>query len=136
MATYFVEINAHFLVKIEFDGSCCGAEHYFLDKYEWAWGANAYDEKAMKTDCFRGALLFSEIVSENELAQRFEELSNAKAEVQGITAEYNKATEEVKRLEAQLLAAREQAQKAFVTMRTKEGKLDALQDINYTKRPN
>ena len=61
---YMVEINAKFLVKIEIDGSCGSAEHYFLDKFPAVWGANAFDEKSMKTECFRGTLLNSELVSE------------------------------------------------------------------------
>lgn len=86
MATYFVEINAKFLVKLEYDGSACGAEHYFLDGYKACWGANAYDEKTMKTDCFRGALLTSEIVSLKELDTILKRVDRAQEEV----GEYDK----------------------------------------------
>lgn len=74
MNTYMVEINAKFLVKLQIEGSAAAAEHYFLDQYKGCWGANAYDEKALKTECFRGALLTSEIVSLKELDRMFKNL--------------------------------------------------------------
>lgn len=77
MATYFVEINAHYLVKIEIDGSNGAAEHHFLDKYKWVWAANSFDMDTVKTDTFMGTLLHSEMVSEAELAQRMAEIDAA-----------------------------------------------------------
>lgn len=85
MATYLVEINAHYMVKITLDGSCGAAEHHFLDKYKWVWAANAFDQESLNTDTFRGALLGSEMVSEAELAQRMAEIDAA--DIQRIEAE-------------------------------------------------
>lgn len=109
MNTYMVEVNAKFLVKIQLDGSCLAAEHFFLDNFKGVWGANAYDEKGMKTDCFRGAILTSEIVSlkefedlmreydmvtdcVNEFARREKELAEQMAELQ---AEYDRIQKEL-----------------------------------------
>lgn len=84
---YMVEINAKFLVKIEIDGSCGSAEHYFLDKFPAVWGANAFDEKSMKTECFRGTLLNSELVSEKELSELLEEAEKADKKAADLEAE-------------------------------------------------
>lgn len=81
MSIYMVEVNNKFLVKLELDGSALAAEHYFLDGYESCWGANAYDEKAMKTECFRGAILTSELVSLKELDQILKRVDRAKGRV-------------------------------------------------------
>lgn len=135
MATYFVEINAHFLVKIEIEGSCATAEHHFLDNYHWIWAANAYDEKSMKTECFRGALLCSEIVSENELADRLNQVCKADCDKANASAEYHAADLEVKRLERELEAAKERAAKAFRELRIKESNFVSLCEENCVNRP-
>ena len=84
---YMVEVNAKFLVKIEIEGSCGAAEHYFLDKFPAVWGANAFDEKSMKTECFRGTLLNSEIVSEKKLTELLEEAAKADKKAADMEAE-------------------------------------------------
>lgn len=101
MATYFVEINAKFLVKLEYDGSACGAEHYFLDGYKACWGANAYDEKTMKTDCFRGALLTSEIVSLKELDTILKRVETAEGRVNECKKGMKKLEDELAKIQAQ-----------------------------------
>ena len=114
MATFFVEINAHFLTKLEFDGSAAGAEHYFLDKYRKAvWGANAYDEKGMKTDCFRGALLTSELIGLKDLEgmlamteERMDDLKKYQNQLHDLDAEIaslEKRHEELRKQRAELV---------------------------------
>ena len=107
MATYFVEINAKYLVKLELDGSCAAAEHYFLDKYTFVWAAHAYDEKGMKTECFRGALLNSEIVSLSELDRILREIEQAKEQEDQLGAKVDEADKEVEELERKLKEAKE-----------------------------
>ena len=101
---YMVEINAKFLVKIEIEGSCGAAEHYFLDKFPGVWGANAFDEKSMKTECVRGTLLQSELVSEKELTEILEEAAKADKKADELEAEikWYKETEQemIQKLEA------------------------------------
>ena len=107
MATFFVEINAHFLTKIEYDGSCAGAEHYWLDKFtKSVWGANAYDEKAMKTECFRGALLTSELIAQDKLEgllamteERMDDLKRYQQMLADVDKEIADAQKELERLE-------------------------------------
>lgn len=121
MATYFVEINAHYLVKIEIDGSNGAAEHHFLDKYKWVWAANSFDMDTIKTDTFRGTLLHSELVSEEELAKRIGEICDADiAHTQDVIRE-RELQSEIEALEQQLrekreqiVAARSQARKSGV----------------------
>lgn len=114
MNTYFVEINAHFLTKIEYDGSAAGAEHYFLDNFRKSvWGANAYDEKGMKTECFRGALLTSELISKealenllNETERRMDELKGYQEKMAKLEAEYaelERKKEEIRKERAEII---------------------------------
>ena len=81
MRIYMVEVNAKFLIKVEIDGSCAAAEHFFLDNFKGVWAANAYDEKGMKTDCFRGAILNSEIISFSEFELIMMEMDHARLSV-------------------------------------------------------
>ena len=124
MNTYFVEVNAHFLTRLDYDGSAAGAEHYFLDKYHKAvWGANAYDEKAMKTECFRSALLTSELVELNTLErlltateQRmddYKEWQKKLAEIDSQIAEHEREHERLRKERAELVQDMEYPERKF-----------------------
>ena len=106
---YMVEVNAKFLVKIDIDGSCGAAEHYFLDRFPAVWGANAFDEKSMKTECFRGTLLTSEVVSEKELTERLEEA----AKVDKKADELEKEIQWYKETEAEMMKRLEEFRKEY-----------------------
>lgn len=113
---YMVEVNARFLVKIEIDGSCGAAEHYFLDKYPACWAANAFDEKSLDTDCFRGTLLQSELISEKELGELLNKTSVAmrKAEIlENEMMQYMKAEQEMAKKLAELRAEIDEHKKAL-----------------------
>ena len=126
MATYFVEVNAKFLVKLEYDGSACGAEHYFLDQYKGCWGANAYDEKALKTECFRGAILTSEIVSLKELDRMFKNLERGYDRVD----EYKKGLKALSDQLEQLQAQYDEVKAKYLNMMTESGEeLKAVKEL-------
>lgn len=102
MATYFVEVNNKFLVRIEHDGSCCGAEHYFLDNYNHVWGAMAYDSKMIKTDCFRGALMHDELVTEDVLCAELGKLAQLGGDKVEAELKIGYIKDEIKGLEDQI----------------------------------
>lgn len=98
MATYMVEVNAKFMVRLEIEGSALAAEHYFLDSFKGVWGAMAYDQKAMKTDCFIGAMMHDELTTVAELARKLEKLDALDADL-ALTASKRKDVEdEIERL--------------------------------------
>lgn len=98
MATYMVEVNAKFMVRLEIEGSALAAEHYFLDSFKGVWGAMAYDQKAMKTDCFVGAMMHDELTTVADLARKLEKLDALDADL-ALTASKRKDVEdEIERL--------------------------------------
>lgn len=113
MATYFVEINARFLVRINYDGSAGGAEHHFLDNYIGVWGALAYDEKTMKTDCFKAALLNDELISEVDLATLMSVYAEAKTTYDVADKKKKSLQKTIDELERQLNEARAQYNEAL-----------------------
>ena len=147
MATYFVEINAHFMVKIEIDGSCAAAEHHFLDNHPWVWAANAYDEKGMKTECFLGALMTSTILSETELERKFAEMDRVKQEASDMEKRLDEAETklaEAKKTYLEALAAAKEAYEMVecrynqIEQRAQEAHADLFMLIceNHAERPN
>lgn len=101
MNTYMVEVNNHFLVRIEIDGSACAAEHYFLDGFKCVWGALAYDTKTMKTDCFRAACLNDELISLDLLEEKLRKVDDAADEVRAVDEKLQQINAEIERLAAQ-----------------------------------
>ena len=93
MATYMVEVNAKFMVRLEIEGSALAAEHYFLDSFKGVWGAMAYDQKAMKTDCFIGAMMHDELTTVETLTSKLDEY-NVMDEQLEMTAKRIKTYEE------------------------------------------
>ncbi|MBR4333968.1 MAG: hypothetical protein IKP72_14920 [Clostridia bacterium] len=93
MATYMVEVNAKFMVRLEIEGSALAAEHYFLDSFKGVWGAMAYDQKAMKTDCFIGAMMHDDLTTVEALTSKLDEY-NVMYEQLEMTAKRIKTYEE------------------------------------------
>ena len=118
MATYFVEVNNKFMVRIEIDGSACAAEHYFLDGFQSVWGAMAYDEKAMKTDCFRGALMNDVLTTVDQLINKLEitdkharDVEEYSKQIKAIDDEIARLTEERGEIERDMNYSKEQHHK-------------------------
>lgn len=98
MATYMVEVNNKFMVRIEIEGSACAAEHYFLDNYKGVWGAMAYDSKAMKTDCFVGAMLHDELTSVESLEEKLKKLEDDDTDLSVLAGRINTYKEEIEKM--------------------------------------
>lgn len=98
MATYMVEVNNKFMVRIEVEGSALAAEHYFLDNYKGVWGAMAYDQKAMKTDCFIGAMLHDELTSVDSLEEKLKKLEDDDTDLSVLAGRINTYKEEIEKL--------------------------------------
>jgi hypothetical protein len=112
MATYMVEVNNKFMVRIEIEGSACAAEHFFLDNYKGVWGALAFDQKSMKTDCFIGCMMHDELTTIEALDGRMKELDQVGAELEHLSRQISTYDEEIERLtkEREELAQQYEAQ--------------------------
>lgn len=99
MATYMVEVNNKFMVRIEIEGSACAAEHYFLDNYKGVWGALAFDQKAMKTDCFIGCMMHDELTTADALAEKLVKLQEEDQELTLISNQIADIDAEIERLQ-------------------------------------
>jgi hypothetical protein len=100
MNTYMVEVNNKFLVRLEIEGSACAAEHYFLDGFRCVWGAMAYDEKAMKTECFRGACLNDELIALDLLEERLREVDEAQNTVKAYDIQLRELDDQIAKLKS------------------------------------
>lgn len=98
MNTYMVEVNNHFLVRIEIEGSALAAEHYWLDGFKCVWGANAYDEKGMKTDCFRGAVLTCELITQGLLEEHLHRVDEAADAVKSLNIQIGEIEKQIAQL--------------------------------------
>ena len=98
MATYMVEVNNKFMVRIEIEGSACAAEHYFLDGFKGVWGALAFDQKSMKTDCFIGCMMHDELTTVEALGEKMKELEKEDAELEHYAKQIQTYEEEIERL--------------------------------------
>ena len=128
MATYMVEVNAKFMVRLEIDGSALAAEHFFLDSFKGVWGAMAYDQKAMKTDCFIGAMMHDELTTVEALTSKLDEY-NVMDEQLEMTAKRIKAYEE--EIE-KLTREKEEIEEAYKAKLVEWG--ESQKDLN-AKRP-
>lgn len=102
---YIVEVNAKYLVSIEAETQL-SAEHKVLE-YDGIWGALAFDNDAMKTDTFIGAVQGCEMVSMKELEAMSKEYADAYVEKAKALDAHRAADGEVERLEALLALAKE-----------------------------
>lgn len=64
---YMVVVNQKYMISLEHDGSCGGAEHVILDNYQGIEGCQAFDQEGMKTDTFMEYLTTCETISLDEL---------------------------------------------------------------------
>lgn len=99
MATYMVEVNNRFMVRIEIEGSACAAEHYFLDNYKGVWGALAFDQKTMKTDCFIGCMMHDELTTADALTEKLVKLEEEDKELELISSRISDIDAEIERLQ-------------------------------------
>ena len=109
MSVHMVEVNNKFLVKLDHPNKLSNlqAEHYFLDQWECVWGANAYDIKAMKTECFIGAMIHDELISLKELSAKLTEMDERIAAVKKVDEQMADVDRRIKELmeEKQRIAA-------------------------------
>ena len=98
---YMMVVNQKYMISLEHDGSCGGAEHQILDNFQGIEGCQAFDEKGMKTDTFMTYLTTCKTISLDELKTLSDEYENRWKE----TA---KSRDEMKRLEAEVEDLRNQ----------------------------
>ena len=108
--TYFVQVNRNMMISMEAE-TALRAEHAILD-LDGIQYANAFDNDAMKTEAFRGALLGCNTVSLDELVQLSGDYTKAWQAVGKAKDEWNTADSEVRRLQAMLDKAKEDAREA------------------------
>ena len=116
MNTYFVEVNNHFMVRLEIEGSFAAAEHYFLDGFKCVWGAMAYDVKGMKTDCFRGALMQDELVTLDVLEGKLKTVDERCADVKECDKKLRELDDQIAKLNGEreaVLLERDHAQEQY-----------------------
>ena len=98
MKTYMVEVNNRFMVRLEIEGSACAAEHYFLDGFKGVWGALAFDQKTMKTDCFIGSMMHDELTTVEALAEKLKRLEDEDEELTKVADQLQDVKAEIERL--------------------------------------
>ena len=107
---YFVQVNRNMMISLEAE-TALRAEHAILDM-DGIQYANAFDTDAMKTDTFRGALLGCNTISLDELAQLSGDYTKAWQAVGKAKDAWNTADSEVRRIQAMLDKAKEDAKEA------------------------
>lgn len=91
---YMVVVNQKYMISLEHDGSCGGAEHQILDNFQGIEGCQAFDEKGMKTDTFMSYLTTCKTISLDELKtlsdeyeKRWKETAKSRDEMRMLEAE-------------------------------------------------
>ena len=107
---YFVQVNRNMMISMEAE-TALRAEHAILD-LDGIQYANAFDNDAMKTETFRGALLGCNTISLDELAQLSGDYTKAWQAVGKAKDEWNTADSEVRRLQQLLDQAKLEAKNA------------------------
>lgn len=107
---YFVQVNRNMMVSIEAE-TALRAEHAILDM-DGIQYANAFDTESMKTETFRGAMMSCNTMSLDELCQLSGDYSKAWQAVGKAKDAWNTADSEVRRIEAMLERAKEEAKEA------------------------
>lgn len=101
--TYMVLVNGKYMVKINYEGSNCGAEHFFLDSFNGITAAQAFDEKEIATKWFvRDYLMNAELISIDELDKMTLEYTEAWKEYGNAVLEESEKNDEIAVLERQL----------------------------------
>lgn len=98
---YMVVVNQKYMISLEHDGSCGGAEHQILDNFQGIEGCQAFDQEGMKTDTFMSYLTTCETIS-------LDELKTLSDEYEKRWKETAKSRDEMKRLEAEVEDLRNQ----------------------------
>lgn len=114
---YMMVVNQKYMISLEHDGSCGGAEHVILDNFQGIEGCQAFDEKGMKTDIFMGYLTTCKTISLDELKTLSDEYENRWKE----TA---KSRDEMKRLEAEVEDLRNQLDVASYKLKIAKDNFD------------
>ena len=122
MSVHMVEVNNKFLVKLDHPNELSNlqAEHYFLDQWECVWSANAYDIKAMKTECFIGAMIHDELISLKELSAKLTRMDEQIAAVKKVDEQMADIDRRIKELMAEkqsIAAIQKQEHEAYRKMR-------------------
>jgi hypothetical protein len=97
-----VEVNNKFMVRLEIDGSALAAEHYFLDGFNGVWGALAFDQKSMKTDCFIGCMMHDELITLPELENKLHAFEGMDIVLEGISNEITDVKETISKYQERL----------------------------------
>lgn len=114
---YMVVVNQKYMISLEHDGSCGGAEHQILDNFQGIEGCQAFNQEGMKTDTFMEYLTTCETISLDELKTMSDEYGKRWKE----TA---KSRDEMKRLEAEVEDLRNQLDVASYKLKIAKDNFD------------
>lgn len=114
---YMIVVNQKYMISLEHDGSCGGAEHVILDNYQGIEGCQAFDQEGMKTDTFMGYLTTCKTISLDELKTLSDEYGKRWKE----TAE---ARNKMKDLESEVEALRNQLDLASYNLKIARNNYD------------
>lgn len=114
---YMMVVNQKYMISLEHDGSCGGAEHVILDNFQGIEGCQAFDQEGMKTDTFMSYLTTCKTISLDELKTLSDEYENRWKE----TA---KSRDEMKRLEAEVEDLRNQLDVASYKLKIAKDNFD------------
>lgn len=91
---YMIVVNQKYMISLEHDGSCGGAEHQILDNFQGIEGCQAFNQEGMKTDTFMEYLTTCETISLDELKtmsdeyeKRWKETAQSKETMRSLEAE-------------------------------------------------
>lgn len=114
---YMMVVNQKYMISLEHDGSCGGAEHVILDNYQGIEGCQAFDQEGIKTDTFMSYLTTCKTISLDELKTLSDEYANRWKE----TA---KSRNEMKMLEAEVEDLRNQLDVASYKLKIAKDNFD------------
>lgn len=114
---YMMVVNQKYMISLEHDGSCGGAEHVILDNYQGIEECQAFDQEGMKTDTFMSYLTTCKTISLDELKTLSDEYANRWKE----TA---KSRNEMKMLEAEVEDLRNQLDVASYKLKIAKDNFD------------
>lgn len=129
---YLVVVNQKYIVSIEAN-SACSAEHKILDNMDGIEGAQAFDNKAIKTETFQWYMQNCETVSYNEMLQISQKYTEA-CKVYAVAIEEEKMVKaEIERLQKMLEEAQHDlANKAWNTKKTKLAVIETKKELGMT----
>ena len=98
---YMVMVNGKYMTQVETDRSACGAEHIILDDIRYGiTSAQAFDQKAMKTEHFFACFQSCEMISLDEL-KRMSDAAKAELDkqIEKAQSEYDEITAQIEELQ-------------------------------------